>query len=263
MDRQYIENEQIVERYLSGDLTVREAREFQRFCSTHPELLDEWSLPAGLKAQLTRQVQPSTNQPGEALAVETEESAAIYTDGRPCDATQGRPFDSAQPRHWIRAWRRWPNLAPVLAATLLVTLGGLLVVAWQVRNLNQQLAAVTRAKQDSELQAHSTVQAYRVKLVRGRPQRPTVTVGWPMPPELVDLYIDVTEGNYSSFQVTIDRVDGSRVLQIRRLMRDSNRELRLALNSSAFGPGEYLMKFDGYTWRGQPQELGWIRLGLE
>ena len=258
MDRQYIENEQIVERYLSGDLTVREAREFQRFCSANPELLDAWPIPAGLRAQLTHQARPADKDDAEMTTDEVDVepgNTAIYADVR---STEALP-----PLRWTAAWRRSPILLPGLAMALLLAVAGLIGVALNARNLNAQLRSVTREKQASELQAHSTVQTQRIKLVRGRPQRPTLSVGWPMPPQLLDLYIDVTEGNYTSFQVTIDRVDGTRVLQIRRIARDSNRELRLSLNSSAFGPGEYLMKFDGYTWRGEPQELGWIMLGLQ
>ena len=82
-------------------------------------------------------------------------------------------------------------------------------------------------------------------------QQPTLALGWLQPPQLLDLYIDVSEGKYNQFMITIDKVDGGRVMQLRRVARDSNRELRLALNSSAFGPGDYLFKFDGYNWRGQ------------
>ncbi len=80
---------------------------------------------------------------------------------------------------------------------------------------------------------------------------------------MLDLYIDVSEGKYNQFMITIDKVDGGRVMQLRRVARDSNRELRLALNSSAFGPGDYLVKVDGYNWRGQTEEVGWLRIGLQ
>ena len=63
--------------------------------------------------------------------------------------------------------------------------------------------------------------------------------------------------------ITIDKVDGGRVMQLRRVARDSNRELRLALNSSAFGPGDYLLKIDGYNWRGQTEAVGWVRSSLQ
>lgn len=257
MDRQYIENEHIVERYLSGDLTVREAREFQRFCAAHPELLDDWSIPPALRAQLTLQPRAQTDADAELSTTDAptdaQDDLAIYAQ-RPLP---GRIPGKAPPWWYSR------NVLVGIALALLLTLGGLINFAIEARNLNGRLTTVTRAMEAARLQAHSSVQTYRVKLVRGRPQQPTLAVGWPTPPELLDLYVDVTEGNYNSFQVTIDRIDGSRVLQIRRIARDSNRELRLSLNSSAFGPGAYLMKFDGYTWKGQPQELGWIMLGLE
>jgi hypothetical protein len=78
----------------------------------------------------------------------------------------------------------------------------------------------------------------------------------------MDIHVDATEGRYNTFQITIDKADGTRVMQIRRITRDSNKELRFALNSSAFGPGDYLLRFDGYNWRGQTEEIGWAMLGL-
>jgi hypothetical protein len=246
MDRQYIENERIVERYLSGDLTVREAREFKHFCLANPELLEEWRVPAPARAELlrwSRDVEPIETE----LPVGTE---ALYGDPR---------VGSNMNSRWARAGR-W---VPALTIALVLAVSALISVALYARSLDSKLRAASRQIATAGLQAHSSVQTHRLKLVRGRPQKPTLSVGWPMPPELLDLYIDVTEGSYNAFQVTIDRGDGSRALQIKRIARDSNRELRLALNSSAFGPGVYLLKFDGYTWRGQTQELGWIMLSLE
>jgi hypothetical protein len=64
------------------------------------------------------------------------------------------------------------------------------------------------------------------------------------------------------FQITIDKVDEGRLLQLHRVARDSNRELRFKLNSSAFGPGDYLLKFEGYNWRGDLEDIGWLRLDM-
>jgi len=49
-------------------------------------------------------------------------------------------------------------------------------------------------------------------------------------------------------------------MTIQRMTPDSNRELRLSLNSSAFGPGEYRILLQGYDWRGQRSDTGWVRL---
>jgi hypothetical protein len=83
------------------------------------------------------------------------------------------------------------------------------------------------------------------------------------PPQWLDLYINVSEGKYTQFMIKIEKVDEGLVMQMRRVARDSNRELRLALNSSAFGPGDYLMKIDGYNWRGQTEHVGWVRISLQ
>jgi hypothetical protein len=42
-----------VERYLTGDLLVREARDFERFCLEHPDVLETLAIPARLKARLS------------------------------------------------------------------------------------------------------------------------------------------------------------------------------------------------------------------
>ena len=60
--------------------------------------------------------------------------------------------------------------------------------------------------------------------------------------------------------VVVDKVDTGRVLDLQRVSADSNSELRLTFNSSAFGPGEYRIRLQGYTWRGQRVDAGWVRL---
>ena len=65
------------------------------------------------------------------------------------------------------------------------------------------------------------------------------------------------------FAVTFDKVDTGRVLDLQRVTADSNRELRLTLNSSAFGPGEYRIRLQGYTWKGQRIDAGWVRLVVQ
>ena len=52
MDREFIERNQIVERYLAGRLPPRGALEFERFCAQHPDLLDSIGLPARVHAGL-------------------------------------------------------------------------------------------------------------------------------------------------------------------------------------------------------------------
>jgi len=116
--------------------------------------------------------------------------------------------------------------------------------------------------QATQMQPPGSVQAYRVEPSRAKPSQPTLALGWLVPAQLLELRIDVSETKYAQFQITIDKSDGVRVMQIRRVARDSNKEVRLAVNSSAFGPGDYFVKIDGYNWRGQIEEYGWLLLSM-
>ena len=52
MDRQFVEQHQIVERYLAGRLPPKGARDFEDFCRRHPELLTELGLDKQLQGAL-------------------------------------------------------------------------------------------------------------------------------------------------------------------------------------------------------------------
>lgn len=86
------------------------------------------------------------------------------------------------------------------------------------------------------------------------------SIAWPEPPQLLELHLPVGYARYAAYALVVDKVDHGRVMVIERMAPDSNRELRLAVNSSAFGPGEYRMRVQGYTWRGQRIDVGWARL---
>ena len=59
MDRQYIDDHQIVERYLQGRLAADERERFEQYYLEHPEMVDELerteALIAGLRSELGSQ----------------------------------------------------------------------------------------------------------------------------------------------------------------------------------------------------------------
>ena len=89
---------------------------------------------------------------------------------------------------------------------------------------------------------------------------PDMALAWPEPPQLLELRLAVGYSAFPAFAVIVDKVDHGRVLVVERMTPDSNKELRLSLNSSAFGPGEYRLRLQGYTWRGDRVDVGWVRL---
>jgi len=80
--------------------------------------------------------------------------------------------------------------------------------------------------------------------------------------QLADFRIDESRSPYHAFRVTIDRIDQGRVAVLGNLAKDSNGHLRLALNSSALGPGNYQLTLEGLDWRGEPQPDSWVTIGI-
>jgi len=146
---------------------------------------------------------------------------------------------------------------------LIAAVAGVVAYAIQANSLSKQLRTAERSAKAAQMQAPGSTQNYKLELVRGKPAAPTLNVGWLTPPQWMNLYIDVNEAKYAQFIVTVEKVDGGLVMQMRRIARDSNRELRLTLNSSAFVPGDYLLRGEGYNSRGQTEVVGWVRIGLQ
>jgi len=259
MDRDYIEHEHIVDRYLSGDLTVREAREFEKYCLENPDFLGSLPIPVRLKARLAR-------HPVE--ATETGMFQAIPSSAaRVAMEVNEEGFDAAQEQdEWHRRYAP-PTPSRLLlwglGIALILALGSIVAYAMHASELTRQLKQLRHDSKQSLLQPPASVQSYKLQLTPGQPGQATLALGWLQPPQLLELSIDTAGSRYSQFQITIDKVDGGRIMQIRRMASDSNKEVRLGLNSSAFGPGEFSLKVDGYTWRGQLETVGWARLALE
>ena len=97
----------------------------------------------------------------------------------------------------------------------------------------------------------------------GGSNTPAITIGGTGNAQLADFKIDESRSPYKIFRVTIDRIDQGRVAVISELAKDSNGHLRIALNSSALGPGNYQLTIEGLTWRGDAEPDSWITIGIQ
>jgi hypothetical protein len=258
MDRKYIEAEHIVDRYLSGDLTVREAREFEQYCHDHPEALKAMPIPVRLKTRLSQRP-AADSETGVFKAIPSSAThAALEASDEGFDAEE-------EEREYSRGQSVGGSRAVIigLVFALVAAVAGVVAYAVQANSLSKQIRAMQRDAKATQMQAAGSTAVYRVQPVRGKPAKATLALGWMQPPQWLDLYINVSEGKYTQFMIRVEKVDEGLIMQLRRMARDSNRELRLALNSSAFGPGDYLLKIDGYDWRGQTEEVGWVRISLQ
>lgn len=253
MDKEQIKSQRILERYLSGELLVREAREFERFCFTHPEVLNSLPVPARIKERLLR----------GASAVDTSPAAEV-----PLSAPV-RSASSATPANDQDMDDEESGATSQRTRTLLRLLGGALAVAvlvggwlaWrnqaqqqQIKSLRVQVAAVN-------VRPPAKVQLVRLAPAAARPTTADYAVDL-REPQLLDLRIDVSGTQFTSFELTIDKVDQARIVEIKRIASDSNKEVRLELNSSAYGAGEYTIELKGYDWRGNTTPVGWLLLAM-
>jgi hypothetical protein len=161
------------------------------------------------------------------------------------------------------AW--WQRRAVVLS--LAAACVGLAVVAGMaLLSASRDRAAASEAAQRERtltLRAINNVRALRIAPnPRSWSTAPDVTIAWPEPPQLLELHLPVGYSEFLTFALIIDKVDHGRVMVVERIAPDSNKELLLSLNSSAFGPGEYRLRLQGYTWRGERVDVGWVRLAV-
>ena len=179
----------------------------------------------------------------------------------PLPDPQGSPLSETQSElEW------WQRPAPVVA---LAVLAGLLLVLAVAAQLSVRRERANAEALDDQLRAATLRAPTRDRSLRVRPNprswsaAPDASITWPEPPELIELLMPVGYARFREFAVTIDKTDQGRMMVLQRLVPDSNGDLRISFNSSAFGPGEYRLRLQGYTWRGQRVDAGWVRLAVK
>jgi hypothetical protein len=229
MDAAFIQQNQIIERYLCGKLPLKGAQDFERYCRENPLTLTELGLADRINAAL--RLMDASGQP-EPWA---EKPLAFYQ----------KPLAIA--------------LITALAGTLLVAV---LMLLMSGQKKDQQIAVLTEDVETQPLQPSKKTRPIVVEPSRTGPvARSMVTIGG-RDTEMADFKIDVSWSTFNNYRVTVDRVDQGRVAVLTNLARDSNGHLRMALNSSAIGPGEYELTFEGLDWRGDPAPQAWARFSV-
>jgi hypothetical protein len=229
MDRDFIVQHQIVERYIGGRLPLKGAQDFEHYCRQHPQLLDEIALGDRINAALR----------------------LLDAGGR------------AQP--WEQRPARWWEKLPALLA-----LGGLCVALavtalWTSSRLSAQQRVAQGLQQEIKAQPLDPAQSTRRITIdpnRTAPSGRTLAVIGSNAAEFAELYIDLSWSRYAAFNLTIDRIDQGRVAVLHNLQRDSNGQVRIALNSSALGPGDYQLTIEGVTLRGEAVPQAWAMITI-
>ena len=81
-------------------------------------------------------------------------------------------------------------------------------------------------------------------------------------PQRIDLSIAATTDRYERFRVSLLRDDGTALLHAERLVRDSNGDLRISINSTLLPDGIYRIRIEGYNWQGRLHPFAEARLQI-
>ncbi len=260
MDSQKIKAERIVERYLTGDLLVREARDFERFCLEHPDVLATLAIPARLKARLSIKPFDGTDTsvfPAIPSSVTRIAAATgLRTVTPDTDKTEQDQADEDQPVVGNGKFSK------ALLVMLVLAVAGASMLFWQTQAQEKQIKKLSVSAKALQLQAPGSMQTLRIVPSDTQTTEPQASVSLNQA-QMLDVHLNVSGTRYNTFALTIDKVDEARVLQIRRIAADTNKELRFGLNSSAFGAGQYEIKLEGYNYKGQTTVVGWVLLELQ
>lgn len=228
MDRDFIARNHIVERYLAGKLPLKGAQDFERFCRDNPELLDELRLTERVHAGLRL-----LDAGGVAL-----------------------PWEEKPRQFWERL--------PVFIAVAVVAVALAILALVQLSRLNTrdaQIASLQTAVATRPLEAPTSTQSVLLTPNRTAPSRNNAaTMGGTA--KIADLKIDMSWSRHTAFRVTVDRLDQGRAMVLHNLLRDSNGHLRVAVNTSALGPGSYQFAIEGVTLQGNTVPQAWVTVGI-
>ncbi|HEY6454531.1 MAG TPA: hypothetical protein VIY90_04540 [Steroidobacteraceae bacterium] len=229
MDREFIARNHIVELYLSGRLPVRGATVFERFCRENPQILDEIGLPERVHTALR----------------------LLDASGKP------EPWQEKPKQFWER-----PYIPAALSGLVLLLGIALLMLNRQLTEQTHKVTALRQLVTDQPVDAATTTLSVDLQPTHAGPNAAIATTIGGAAAQLVNIKIDLTHSDFRAFRVTIDRVNQGRVAVFNNLIKDSNSELGFALNTSAFGPGEYLLTIEGLDWRGDPQPDSWAAISI-
>lgn len=228
MDREFIARNQIVERYFASKLPLKGATDFERYCKDHPELLDELHVSERVQAGLR----------------------LLEAGGIPL------PWE-ARPKSF---WERLPTLVVLILMVMGLGVTALILVGKHTADL-QQLARL-ESKLTHALEPIAGTRAITLVPDRTAPSLTNAVVVGGKTAELADLKIAMGWSKFDQFRVTIDRVNQGRALVLHNLLRDSNGNLRISLNTSALGPGSYQLTIEGMTLHGEAVPQAWLTVGI-
>jgi len=217
-DAKFIEEHQLIERYLQNKLPLKGARDLENWCRAHPEYLNDLKLSERAQASLK----------------------LLEASGQSQDLREPPP-----------PWWKSPYLLAGLGVVALLSL----VAFWA---LVGKYALLRSELEDTRVRMHqgSLVQPATQRMLNVSPDRAPgidreqIAVSRTAP-QLMDLHIDMSYSKLMEFRMIVDKQDQGRALILENLTKDSNNELRLTFNTTGLAAGIYAVRIEALPPRPQ------------
>lgn len=228
-DRQFIEENDLIERYLNGKLPFKGARDLEQWCREHPEFLEELNLTERTHASLK----------------------LLEASGRPQDLREPPP-----------KWWKTPYFQIGLGAVTFLSLVAFWVLFGKYVFLSGRLTDVRAQLTQGTMVPATSDRDLLVDPDRAPGINHTRIVVSRAVPELINLRIAMGYVRDPLFRVIVDKQDQGRALVISNLSKDSNGELKVSFNTSALAGGIYTIRIESLPFRGSPIADGWAILDV-
>ena len=227
-DRKFIEDHKLVERYLEGKLPFKGARDLENYCRVNPEYLNELKL-----------------------------SERVQTTLKLLEAS-GRALDLGEPK---TPW--WKTIYVPIGLGVVAFLS--LIAFWSLFGkyelLRGELQDTRTAMTQGTLVQPATTSSLSIAPDRAPGINGARIVVSRNAPQLMDLHIDMGyTQKLMQFRLFVDKQDQGRALILNNLLKDSNDELRITLNSTGLAGGIYNVRIEAMPPRGSPIPIGWLIL---
>ena len=228
-DAKFIEEHQLVERYLDDKLPMKGARELENWCRENPDYLGRFNLSVRAQASV-----------------------------RLLEAC-GRPIDMSEP---AVPWWKAPYIPVVLGIVTLLTVLGFWALFGKYVLLRDELEDARARAAQGPLQPPATTSNLLVAPDRTPDLgHARITVNHNAP-QLIDLHVDMNYSKSGQFRLVVDKKDQGRALVVNNVTKDSNGELRLSFNTSGLSAGVYNVRIEALPFRGGPTPEGWLTLDV-
>jgi len=232
-DARFIEEHQLVERYLEGKLPFKGARDLEQWCRAHPDYL------ARLK-----------------LADRAQASLKLLE-------ASGQPQDLGEP---VAPWWRSLYVPLALGIIALASLAAFWVLIGKYALLRGELEDTQLRLKQGPLVQPAVERTLRITPDRAPGLRQARIVVKSSEPQLIDLHIDLayTGKTLQQFRVFVDKLEQGRALVLNNVLKDSNNELRLTFNTTGLSAGLYGVRIEALPPRSAlPIEEGWLTLEVQ